>query len=126
VEDYGEAQQSTWLSKIFNNHRLPLRYVEHDPATEQWHCDDVDQSKRCWYLSMPFQELQSAQKLDDPHRRDPSKNLQKYKFQHAKVKGAHQKTQGASRKLTLQLLASRFYDSNKERVAIFEVNNLGH
>jgi hypothetical protein len=26
----------------------------------------------------------------------------------------------------LQLLASRFYDSNKERVAIFEVNNLGH
>jgi hypothetical protein len=26
----------------------------------------------------------------------------------------------------LQLLASRFYDSNKERVAFLEVNNLGH
>jgi hypothetical protein len=42
-----------------------------------------------------------------------------------KIKGAQQKPKGASRKLTLQLLASRFYDSNKERVAFFEMNNHG-
>jgi hypothetical protein len=43
-----------------------------------------------------------------------------------KIKGAQQKPKGASRKLTFQLLASRFYDSNKERVTFFEMNNLGH
>jgi hypothetical protein len=43
-----------------------------------------------------------------------------------KINGAQQKPKGASRKLTLQLLASRFYDSNKETVAFLEVNNLGH
>jgi hypothetical protein len=40
----------------------------------------INQSKKCWYLSTPFQEQQSAQKLDDSCRRGSSKNLQKYKF----------------------------------------------
>jgi hypothetical protein len=40
--------------------------------------------------------------------------------------GHSKKPKGASRKLTLQLLARRFNDSNKERVAFFEMNNLGY
>jgi hypothetical protein len=33
---------------------------------------------------------------------------------------------GASRKLTLQLLARRFNDSNRKRIAFFKMDNLGH
>jgi hypothetical protein len=51
-----------------------------NPAKERWCCDDADQSKRCWYQSTPFQELQSAQIPNDSRRRDSSKNLQKYNF----------------------------------------------
>jgi hypothetical protein len=36
------------------------------------------------------------------------------------------KPKGASRKLTLQLLARRFNDSNKKRIAFFEMDNPGH
>jgi hypothetical protein len=43
-----------------------------------------------------------------------------------KIKGAHQKPKGASRKLTLQLLASRFNNSNKERIALFKMKDLCH
>jgi hypothetical protein len=50
--------------------------------------------KRYWYLSMPFLELQSAQKPDDSHQRDSSKNLQKHKIQHAKSKEHSKKAQG--------------------------------
>jgi hypothetical protein len=42
-----------------------------------------------------------------------------------KIEGAQQNPKGASRKLTLQLLANRFYDSNKEGVTFFVMNNLG-
>jgi hypothetical protein len=35
---------------------------------EQWHYGDVDKSRKCWYLSMSFQELQYAQKPDDPRQ----------------------------------------------------------
>jgi hypothetical protein len=36
------------------------------------------------------------------------------------------KPKGASRKLTLQLLASRFNNPNKERIALFKVKDLRH
>jgi hypothetical protein len=47
-------------------------------------------------------------------------------FSMQKSKEHSKKPKGAKRKLTLQLLARRFNDSNKKRIAFFEMDNLGH
>jgi hypothetical protein len=64
------------LSTIFDNHRQPPQYVEHDPAEEQRHCDAAGQPIKYLYASTPFPELRFARKPDDPHQRDAIKYLE--------------------------------------------------
>jgi hypothetical protein len=79
---------------IFDNHRLLLQYDECDPTEEQWRYDTTDQPIKYRYLSTPSQEPQFAQKPDDPHQGDSSKNLDNANLSDYKVKKLSRKLKG--------------------------------
>jgi hypothetical protein len=70
--------------------------------------DGVDQPKRCWYLSTPSQEPQSARNPDDPRRQDSSKSLQDIDLSiqnqrsTAKTQGGFKKTHIATARKLIQ------------------------
>jgi hypothetical protein len=75
---------------------------------------------------MPSQEPQFAQKPDDPRRQGSSKYLKNKEIKIYETTRTQQKAQGGFKKLTLQLLKHWFNNFNKERVALFKMNDLGH
>jgi hypothetical protein len=76
---------------------------------------------------MSFRELQAAQQLDGSRQQGSGNYLKKrYRIKACQDTRTQIKAPGGFKKLTLQLLTCGLKNSNKKRVALFEMSNLHH